>query len=74
MTDYFINHKAQGLATIGLDGWKKAPSYEDYVSWQNTYPGRIKPDTGWSTFYEKVLAPSNMTYEEWCKHKVPPLP
>jgi len=74
MTDYFITHNAQGLATIGLDGWKMAPSYQDYIAWQAKYPGRTKPDSSGSTFYEKVLAPLNMTYEEWCRHEVPPLP
>jgi len=74
MTDYFIVHKGQGLAGISLDEWQRPPSYEEYVAWQAKYPGRTKADTGWSVFYEKVLAPLGMTYKQWCQQQQPPLP
>jgi hypothetical protein len=64
MAEYFdpMGMDAQGMETIGLkdgdgDGWEMAPS---------EYNPEIKRDTSFSVFYDKVLKPENLTWEQWC--------
>jgi len=65
MKKYFGEMNAQGLETIGLfdgDGWEKAPAKHD---------PDIKRDTSYSVFYDKNLAPEELTWVEWVDANIP---